>query len=180
MLELVLIGTIGRPHGLRGALFVSGRDDCIPMAYREVWVGPAASQAKPMRLLQSFKQAGRPAVLLESINDRTLAEALIGMSIFVERARLDLVRAPGDLFYDDLTQATVFDCVGEILGHVRGVYENGATAIAEVIDVAGSQALDIPLVSAYVDFARSERGRLVLVVAREVFAESWYPCGTTP
>lgn len=175
-----MIGTIGRPHGLRGAVFVSGRDDCIPKLYQQVWVGPALAAARPLRILQSFMQAGRPALLLESVNDRTAAEALTGHSLFVERAKLDLVRVPGDIFYDDLTEAVVVDCGGIAIGRVKGIYENGATAIAVVIDAAASQALDIPLVSAYIDFGRSQRGQLVLSVLSEVFAESWYPCGSFP
>lgn len=102
------------------------------------------------------------------------------MLCYVERQRLDVARKPGDLLYADLTDAEVVDAAGAVIGRVLGIYDNGANPVAEIRDLAGLRALDVPLVGTYVDFQRTVPGRLMLVVPASVFEEVWYPCDATP
>ena len=152
----------------------------MPVAYREVSIGEAAQSACSYQIIRSFFQAGRPALLLEGVDDRVAAEALTGKFCYVERRRLELAREPGDLLYVDLTGAEVLDAQGVILGRVLGLYDNGANTVAEIRDPGGRRGLDVPLVSSYVDFKLTLPGRLVLSVPAVVFDEVWYPCDATP
>lgn len=177
---MVPIGTIGRPHGLRGAFFVSGRDEPVPSVYREVWIGAAPGVARCVKIVRSFLQAGRPALIVDGAADRTAVEALTGQTVFVERSRLEHAREPEALLYSDVDGAEVVDQSGVTLGRVRGIYETGASPVAEVLSADGERAVDIPLVALYVDFRKTRRGLLVLAVAGSLFEELWYKCDATP
>jgi 16S rRNA processing protein RimM len=151
----------------------------VPSAYRDVWIGAGPAVARRVKIVRSFLQAGRPALIVEGAPDRTAVEALTGQTIFVERSRLEHAREPEALLYSDVEGAEVVDVSGTALGRVRGIYETGANPVAEVVSSGGERAVDIPLVALYVDFQKSRRGQLVLAVDGSVFEESWYKCDAT-
>lgn len=159
---------------------MSGRDEPIPSSYREIWIGKASTTAQRYEISRSFLQAGRPALIVAGIGDRDAAEALTGLACYVERVRLEAARGPDALLYADVTGAEVLDANGRVLGRVHGIYDNGANPVAQVRELTGQQAVDIPLVGAYVDFKRTVPGCLVLQVPSLLFEELWYSCDATP
>lgn len=152
----------------------------MPSVYREVWIGAAPGVARCVKIVRSFLQAGRPALIVDGAADRTAVEALTGQTVFVERSRLEHAREPEALLYSDVDGAEVVDQSGVTLGRVRGIYETGASPVAEVLSADGERAVDIPLVALYVDFRKTRRGLLVLAVAGSLFEELWYKCDATP
>ncbi len=79
----LLIGTVGKPHGLRGAFFVSGRSEPVPKSCKKVSLGEEPSSGQVFAVAVASVQQDRPVMALESVTDRTAIEAI---SLVVEAA----------------------------------------------------------------------------------------------
>lgn len=170
--ELLVLGKVGKPHGLQGAFFVAGRDEQVPLAYRDIKIGVSPQTARPARLLESRMQAGRPLVRCSAATDRDSAQALTGQWIYVERGKA-LASARGTWIWGELVGVELKSLDGVQLGTIEHVYNTGASDIVQVRDTLGRR-LDLPLVADYFDFAASltER-RLTLKVPKATFDDLW-------
>jgi 16S rRNA processing protein RimM len=182
--ELVPIAKVGRPHGLRGAFFVSGREDLIPIAYGEVFIGHSPTEARVAKILGSQWQSQRPVLKCSLASDRTQAELLTNQTIFVPESRLRQVAGQGAMLWLDLKGAEVRDPEDHLLGIVTQVYNTGASDIIEIqgvreSGVAGAprRVLDIPLVEDYVDLSQTVKiglpAILRLKVPASIFEDLW-------
>jgi 16S rRNA processing protein RimM len=96
---------------------------------------------------------------LEGVDDRTGAEALMGLDVAVLRE--EMPEAEDDEFYwDDLIGLEVVNVQGEALGQVAGLLETGANDVLQVRD--GDQERLIPFVDAVIQQVDLEAGRLVV------------------
>lgn len=185
--DLVPIGRVGRPHGLRGAFFVVGRDgESLPKAYKQLFIGKDAAGAQPAQVQWTGSKTGQVLLICSLAADRTAVEKLTGMSIF---APADAVRAAAGTtpLWADLVGLDVEDAGGRVIGKVHHVYNAGASDIVEVHrGEAGPEArfFDLPLAAPYVDPSRliavderpeGRRTKLCLLVDGEVFADLWQP-----
>ena len=172
----VVIGQVGRPHGLGGSFFVSGREGPIESSYSELLIGPTLSNAKPTRIEGSTMQGGRPLLKCSLASDRDAASALTGSLIFAARSDIEATRGDG-LLWSELEGAQVFDSQNTLMGRVHQVYNAGASDVVEVVQAGRS--VDIPLISDYLrpnqPLVRGEDGstRLYLVVSADFFAHVW-------
>lgn len=145
----------------------------MPKSYRELWIGTDAASAKASAILSTGMQGGRPLVKCDIASDRTAAEALIGMAVFVERARIK-ARSTGkdDLVWNDLFGIAVVDATGAELGIVEGLYNSGSSDVMVVRGPGG--LIDLPLVDAYFDPSTvAAEGRVRLKVGAETFEGLW-------
>jgi 16S rRNA processing protein RimM len=180
--ELVPIGKVGRPHGLRGAFFVSDRDDLVPRGYGEVYIGVSAQVARLAKILSTSMQGHRPVLLVSLASDRSQAEALTHQTVFVPSSKLRKVAADaGGMLWWDLEGATVVDSDGKTLGIVRQVYNTGASDVIEITttsDHGKSQTLDLPLIDDYVDLKQKLEPRpntlIQLKVPGSFFEDLWH------
>ena len=96
---------------------------------------------------------------LEGVEDRTAAEALMGLDVAVLRE--EMPEADEDEYYwDDLIGLDVVNLVGEALGRVEGLLETGANDVLQVRD--GETERLLPFVDAVVKEVDLEAGRLVV------------------
>ncbi len=155
------IAKVGRPHGLRGAFFVSGREDLIPTAYGEIFIGHVPQEARAGKILGSLWQSQRPVLKCSLASDRTQAELLTNQTIFVMESRLRQVAGREGVLWRDLDGAEVRDCDGVFLGVVSDVYNSGASDIVEVqAELTSSTGprrvvVDIPLIADYIDLTQA-------------------------
>ncbi len=125
----VCLAVIGAPHGLRGDVRVRCHTE-VPediAAY-----GPLRdARGREWRLrVKERRKEGMIVAQIEGIDDRTAAEALNGVELFVDRDRLP---APEDetFYHADLIGLAVRDAAGGDLGIVRALYDFGAGDILE-------------------------------------------------
>ena len=163
----VVIGQVGRPHGLAGAFFVSGRDGPIDPQFGELRIGPTLAKAQSARIESSATQAGRPLLKCSLAGDRTTASLLTGCLIFAEKRKIE-ARSGNELLWSDIEGAEVVDCDGEVIGRVHHVYNAGSSDIVDSPLIADYLAADKPLV-------KSDQGRhhLRLRVPASVFLDVW-------
>lgn len=176
--DLVVVGRVGRAHGLQGAFFLSDRLEQLPKSYRELWIGADARTAARVDLAASGMQAGRPLVRLVGVPDRTAAELLTGQLVFVERRRIrDAAR--NELTWSDLEGREVVGSDDKLLGKVVGLYNSGSSDVMTVVRADG-QSVDLPLSPPYFDVdagssALEKDGPVRLLVASDCFDELWQP-----
>jgi 16S rRNA processing protein RimM len=163
----ILMGVIGRPHGVRGLVRVTSYAGDLT-AY-----GPL-SDAKGRRFVLRWHGQG-VAEIAEMIGDgevrvadRTSAERLTNTRLFIDRVQLPEPEA--DEFYlTDLVGLSAIDTAGAPLGTVSAVHDYGAGASLEIARENGP-ALLVPFTHACVPEVAMARGRLTIAPPEEVDA----------
>ena len=165
----ILLGVIGRPHGVRGLVHVTSHT-ADPTALAEY--GPL-SDAKGRRFTLAWRGAGIAEIFEVGagapvrVADRAAAERLTNTRLYIDRARLP---APGeDEFYlADLIGLVAVDAAGDVLGRVAAVHDYGAGASLEI--GRDGSPLIIPFTRAAVPEIDLETGRLTVAPPDEVAA----------
>lgn len=166
----ILLGVIGRPHGVRGLVHVTSHT-ADPAALAEY--GQLADD-KGRRFTLAWRGAGVAEVfelrdgVPVRVADREAAGRLTNTRLFVERACLP---APQDdeFYLADLIGLEVVDTAGGTLGRVAAVHDYGAGASLEIARQAPS--LLVPFTRAAVPEVDIVGGRVVVSVPVEVAGE---------
>ena len=153
----VLLGVVAAPHGVRGLVRIrSFTED--PMAVAAY--GPLSDESGKKEYRVEALSAARGAVLarIEGVADRTAAEALRGLRLYVERERLPHT-GEREWYEADLIGLEAVGTDGRDWGKVIAFHDFGAGSVMEVsggvmlpftdeavpeIDVAGGKVLIDP------------------------------------
>lgn len=166
----VVVGRIGKPHGLKGEVTVDLRTDEPEKRYAagavlRVEAPRGSAFARPtLTVARSRWHLSTLLVSFEELADRTAAE---GARNVVLHATIDTDDVPDDPeeFYDhQLIGLAAYDVAGAHLGEVTGLVHGGAQDLLEVRALDGRPTL-VPFVSALVpevDLA----GRRVVIADR--------------
>ena len=166
----ILLGVIGRPHGVRGLVHVTSHtaDPAALAAY-----GPL-SDDKGRRFTLAWRGEGVAEVsevrddASARVTDREAAGRLTNTRLYIERARLPAPEV--DEFYlADLIGLEALDAAGDVLGRVAAVHDYGAGASLEIARKGAS--LIIPFTRAAVPEIDVAGGRVLVSVPDEVEAE---------
>ena len=163
----ILLGVIGRPHGVRGLVRVTSYAD-PPEALASYgpleaedgrrftlrWVGAGVAELAELRDGAAVKLA-----------DRTAAERLTNLRLSVPRERLPAPEAE-EFYLADLVGLAAVDAAGTALGTVVALHDYGAGASLEIARPDGPPLL-VPFTRAAVPEVDVAEGKLV-VVAPEV------------
>jgi len=144
--ELVKVGRVGRPHGIRGAFFVeNGSDD--PKRYA---VGTTLLVGgQPAKVVESKRSGGRPVIRLDRDVER-------GDEIQVELASLPSPEE-GSYYAFQLVGLEVHEDQGPLLGRVIEITTNPANDVLEL-----DTGLSLPLVDACVQKVDLAAGRILV------------------
>lgn len=163
----MLVGRIGKPHGLRGEVTVDVRTDEPERRFAPGSVlraeAPRGSHS-PLRALTVAGARWHQSVLLarfEEIADRNAAEAARGVLL---HARIPVDAAPDDPdeYYDhQLVGLAAYDLDGTALGEVVGLVHGGAQDLLTIRTPDGREAL-VPFVKALVPDVDLARRRVVI------------------
>ena len=165
--DLVELGRIGEPYGLKGWVNVlpSSEEPDVLLKSKQWWVsrlpvtdGAAVRRVaqpkfedlvfEPFRVLQSKPHSSRIVAHLEGIEQPELAAQFKGRRVYVSRARFP-APAEGEYYWVDLVGCSVVNLEGKTLGQVMQVVDHGAHPILVVKGAAVEEIL-IPFVAAYV------------------------------
>ncbi len=130
--DLILVGRIARPHGLRGAVVINPDTDFVEERFSEgsrLWLGgagvPRAVVIETMRV-----QQGRPIVQFEGWGSIEAVQPLAGAELRVEPEALPAL-SDGGYYHHELIGCLVETAAGETVGHVKAV--EGAGAISRLV-----------------------------------------------
>lgn len=156
----VLMGTIGAAQGLRGEVRVNSHTD-DPLAIGE-YGNLVAEDGRIFEILDIREHKNVVVVRFRGINDRTAAESLNGLNLYVDRSSLpDDELDEEEYFYADLEGLEAVDADGGTWGVVSGIFDFGAGDILE-LKARGKRPVLIPFTEASVleiDF----EGRTMLI-----------------
>ena len=159
--HVLVVGRVGRPHGVRGDVAVEVRTD-EPDRRFDVGAVLFGDRPDPAALTVAAARwhSGRLLVRFEGVDDRTSAEELRGLMLQVE---VDPGERPDDpdAYYDhQLIGLAVVDVTGRPLGEVTQVV-HGAQDLLLVTLASGPEAL-VPFVAAIVPEVDLDAGRVVV------------------
>jgi 16S rRNA processing protein RimM len=177
---LLVVGQIGKPHGIRGEVSVVVRTDepeerFVPGSVfvteaprdRRVSTGPAAVPGVkfdvPKQLvLESIRwHQGRGIAVFENIYDRNVAEELRGVFLQVDSDELTPPDDPDEFHDHQLVGLRVESADGTVHGSVERIDHAPASDLIVLKKTGGGTAL-IPFVSAIVPTVDVAAGRVVV------------------
>lgn len=156
----VLMATIGAAQGLRGEVRVRSYT-ADPTALGDY--GHLHSEDGRVFEILEIREAKNMAIVrFRGINDRTAAEALNGLELFIERDNLpDEELEEDEFYYADLEGLEAIDEAGKSYGTVSAVYDFGAGDLLELKGPGRRPAL-IPFSEAAVLEIDLENGKILI------------------
>lgn len=161
VVELCLVGTITRAHGIAGAVRIASHSD-NPGRFsllRTVLVGADPASAVEMRLVRAVESNGQVLLSLSGCETRNAAESLVGQHVYILEADM-LPPPPGTHYVHDLVGCAVLDAAGAQLGRVTDVLLSDVQD-TYVIDAGGREVL-VPAVPAFILSVDTEARRIVV------------------
>jgi 16S rRNA processing protein RimM len=156
-LPRILVGEIGRPHGVRGLVRVQSftTEPSDIAGY-----GPLLDESGAKVFELQWLSGGLAKI--DGITDRDAAAKLTGTRLFVERDRLP--EPDEEEFYlADLIGLTARDTAGAVLGQVRAVEDFGAGSFITVVLAASGKDVMVPFTRAAVPEVELAERYLVVV-----------------
>ncbi|MCL2581209.1 MAG: ribosome maturation factor RimM [Streptosporangiales bacterium] len=157
----VIVGRIGRAHGIRGAVVVGVRTDEPELRFAKgskLDTDPA--DAGPLTVSATRWQSGELLVRFTGTRDRNAAEALRGTWLSVESESLPPLEDPDEFRDSDLIGLSVRTVSGAAVGEVTDVLHHGQDLL--VIRPASGADLLVPFVKEIATDVRLAEGTLVI------------------
>lgn len=163
---LLLIGRIGKPHGVRGEMKVVPETD-TPERFEELeicYVGARPEKAAPYPIssvrYQHSKRGITVLLALDAVADRDEAEVFRGQLVYAHRD--DLPPLDDDEFFvDDLIDLDVVTASGAAVGTIVDVMDLPGHPVCVVARPGQPDAL-IPAVPEFIDAVDFEAGQVVI------------------
>ncbi len=162
----VVVGRIGKPHGLRGEVTVEVRTDEPErrfVAGSTVTAQPPRGSASGLSSLEIVSVRWHQTTLLvkfAEIPDRTAAEGARGTLLLAHLEPSESPEDPEEFYDHQLVGLSAVDLEGRVIGTVTGVV-HGAQDLLEVEATDGRPTL-VPFVSALVPEVDVPGGRVVV------------------
>ncbi|SFG25453.1 ribosome maturation factor RimM [Methylobacterium gossipiicola] len=176
--SLVQMGEFGRAHGLNGEIRLKSYTG-IPQAIASY--GPLLGADGRRIELTDVRQAGGASpdllvVRVKGVADRTGAEALNRLALYLPRERLGTTQDEDEFFTADLVGLDVIDTTGTHLGTVADVPNYGGGDLIEIKPALGGATALLPFTKAFVPNLDIAGGRIVIDPPEDLFA----PAGPRP
>jgi 16S rRNA processing protein RimM len=156
---LLVVGHIGKAHGIRGEVLVTVRTD---EPERRFVPGAVFTTASGKLVLESLRwHQGRIIAQFEGVPDRNAAEELRGTELQVESSTIPEPDDPDEFNDHQLVGLRVVTVDGEDLGTIRQVDHAPASDLLVLARAGGGTAL-IPFVSQMVPTVDLAGGRVVV------------------
>ena len=163
----VCLAAIAGAHGVQGLVkiksFTERPEDAA--AY-----GALSDESGKRQFHLTLKGQNKGLLLasIEGVSDRTAAEALKGVRLYVEREALPPIEDPEEFYHADLIGLAVVDQQGNRLGTVHAVEDYGAGSVLDVRE--GEKTLMLPFTLTAVPVVDLPGGRLVADPPAEIGA----------
>ncbi|XRQ03802.1 ribosome maturation factor RimM [Actinomadura welshii] len=160
MSEPLVVGRIGRPHGIRGEVAIDVRTDEPDSRFAagtKVLTDPA--DTGPLTIERARRHSGRLLVRFAGIGDRDAAEALRGTWLVVDPGDITPSADPDDFHDQELIGLAVVTTDGDDVGEVADILHH-AQDLLVVRGSAGEHL--VPFVAAIVPEVDVPGGRLVI------------------
>jgi 16S rRNA processing protein RimM len=159
--ERICVARIGAAHGLRGEVRLNSFT-ADPMAVMQYGVLSDQTGTRAFEIESCRPAKGVLIARFKGVADRTAAEALCNIDLYVPRDRLP--PAGTDEFYHaDLIGLAAVGRDGAAIGTIVAVHDFGAGDIIEIAPMAGGPTLMLPFNDAAVPEIDIAAGRIVVL-----------------
>jgi 16S rRNA processing protein RimM len=156
--EVVVVGRVGPPQGVRGAVVVQPFTDAPDERFAPGSV--LLTDGEPLTVEASRWQGKRLIVQFAGITERNAAQQLHGITLRVAGSSRPALDDPDDFYDTDLIGLTATTVSGEPLGPVRNVVHAPASDYL-VVEVGGRERL-VPFLAAVVPVVDIPGQRVVI------------------
>jgi len=159
----LLMGRIGAAHGIKGEVRIQSFTQ-EPLALKDY--GPFSTN-RPGLVIEIEAARATTNVLvarLRGVTDRTAAEKLNGVELYVDRDRLPPPDDEDDFYHSDLIGLAARLGDGSVLGTVTAIPNFGASDLIEVRDERTGDTFLYPFTKAVVPTINIDEGYLVIEV----------------
>jgi 16S rRNA processing protein RimM len=160
---LLKVGYIARAHGMNGEVAIRTFDPSSEALYEveRVVVTPRSGNERELTL-REVREGPRGDLLVsfEKTTGRTMAEHLVGATVFVRREDLPPPEE-GEFFQGDLVGLKAFDEAGVELGEVAEVWSTGPVPNLVIRGPAVGELI-VPFVDEFVPKVELEAGRVII------------------
>ncbi len=159
--ESVVVGRIGRAHGVRGDVAVQARTDVPELRFADgTSLATDPSDRGPLTVTSSRWHSGRLLIRFAGVEDRSAAEELSGVLLVLDRSALE--EAGPEAWWDhELTGLLAQMPDGHPLGTVTDVVHAPAQDLLMITTADGREVL-VPFVAALVPGIDAAAGRVVI------------------
>ncbi len=159
----LVVGRIGRPHGILGDLIVQVRTDDPDVRFAAGSVLATEPAARgPLTVSSSRWHSGRLLVRFAGYTDRTSAEDLRGTLLVMDSAEVAPVEDPDEFHDYELIGLGVATVAGEQVGVVADVLHQGQDLLVIRPVRPEAEEILVPFVAALVPEIDVKAGRLVI------------------
>jgi len=162
--NLVLVGIFGSAVGLKGEVRLKSftQDPEAVASY-----GPVqASDGRRFEIVSVRPQKDMLVAKVKGIADRTAAERLVNLKLYVAREALGAVADDDEFFHADLIGLDVVTAGGEKLGCVTALFDFGAGDVVEVMPSEG-KSFFLPFTKAVVPAIDLAARRMTVIPPEE-------------
>ena len=157
--RVVLLATIGAPHGVRGEVRVKSFT-ADPMSLGNY--GPLTAADGRTFDIERLRPAKQLLIVkFRGVDDRDSAEALSGTDLYVDRSALPAA-AEDEFYHADLIGLTALSEAGEVLGTITAIHDFGAGDILEIAPPRGPSFM-LPFTREAVPAVDLAAGRMTVV-----------------
>ena len=155
------LGKIVKAHGIRGEVQIYPYSEELSLFdHRDILVQDLLGNKVPKKVAKVRVKCKRTIFLsLKGIDDRSQAEALVGMEILMERSQLP-PSPPGDYYWDEIEGISVMTIRGEKLGVLSDLLSTNAHDIYVVKGDRGE--ILVPAIRQMVKEIDTDRGIMVV------------------
>jgi 16S rRNA processing protein RimM len=163
----VVVGRIGKPHGIRGEVTLDVRTDEPERRFAPGTTlraqAPAGADRRPSTLTVARARWHQSTLLVafDELPDRNAAEAARGTVLHATLAHDEVPDDPDEYYDHQLVGLEVVDLDGTVLGTVKALVHGSAQDLLTVRTTDGRDAL-VPFVTALVPDVDLAAGRLVV------------------
>lgn len=155
--ELVIVGRIGAPQGVSGAIRVTSSTEPPDNIERyRPWLVGQGDDFRQVEVIALTPRAHGYVARLSGITGREQAQALSGLLVAVPRSALPELESGREYYWRDLIGMTVKDTGGHLLGTVERLLETGAHDVL-VIRGDGGETL-VPFADPFVVEVNTDGG----------------------
>jgi 16S rRNA processing protein RimM len=159
----LVVGRVGRPHGIRGEVSVQVRTDHPDRRFAAGSVlATEPADLGPLTVVSTRWHSGRLLVTFAGSDSRSEAERLTGTMLVVDSAEVGPPADPDEFNDHDLIGLEVLTTAGDLVGTVKDVLHHGQDLlVVRPVTGSGEDAL-VPFVTAIVPEVDLTAGRLVI------------------
>ncbi len=144
------MGTITRPHGIKGELCVDWYADSPEFLRQTFYVQHGMEPLRKVDGARMRMHKGRPLLTLPFIKDRTEAEGLRGVQIFIHRDDLPDLSPEEQYLHDLLGYSIVDENSGKCIGTLEGVQFPTAEQMLWIIRASSGHEILFPAVEQFI------------------------------